>query len=378
MSQKYNGIPDELVTKVPAFDIGERLANILPAIQKYDAVLVSKDNKPYGIIDDKTLFSKRFRLKFDKNETIKKYARIVPRITDSTSIDDAMVYFYKTRVKGLPYVKDGKLRGMLKRETILKVMLSTGLAIGDKVSSIMTSPAFAIDATANLAQAKAAMDKNKISRLLVLENNKFMGIITKSDIINFTTKGNEKLPELKTKAYTPSNVPISSIVNKNPVVISSNAEIPDAIRLLVENGVSSLVVVNRQTPVGIITVTDILERSISSRRVDQNSIIITGLDQYTYQYEDEIKEEAKNFVAKVNKLRGFGINYITLRVKRIKSDTYEIKARVSYGKSKMISIQASDYLLDKTLSKLLKNLRDEIIRKKERSTGQTGNYAYVD
>ncbi len=367
MANKSDSIPKELVSKVPVFDSRMPITKVIPAIQKSEAVLINKQGTFYGVIDTRAIYKSGMRLKISKDMSAERFAVRVPKVFQSTSINDLISYFYKIQAKALPFVSDGKIMGVIKRSTLLKMMLSLSLVENDvQAGSIMTSPILAIASDANLSQAKAAMEKNKVKRLVVLDNGKFSGLLTHSDMVMKYASTNERAPEIRKNIYNPSNISISGIYNKDPVMINADASIKDAIRRMIERSISSLIIMRHNAPVGILTVSDILEYLISQRGIEENRILLSGFDEKTYQYMGEVRDSVKEFLSKTEKIRGADINYISIRVRPIKSDQYEIKIRASLKSFGTLQVHETDFLLDRTLAETLEKLKKEIIRLKEK------------
>lgn len=367
MANKLDSIPKELISKVPVFDSKVPITRVIPAIQKNEAVLINKQGAFYGVIDTRAIYKSGMRLKISKDMSAERFAVRTPKVFQSTSINDLISYFYKIQTKALPFVSEGKITGVIKRSTMLKMMLSLSLINDDvKAGSIMTSPILAIASDANLSQAKAAMEKNKVKRLVVLDNGKFSGLLTHSDMVMKYASTNERAPEIRKNVYNPSNIPISSIYNKNTVVVDAGASIKDAIKLMIERGISSLVIMRHNAPVGILTVSDVLEYLISQRGIEENKILLSGFDEKTYQYMGEVRDSVKEFLSKTEKIRGADINYISIRVRSIKSDQYEINIRASLKSFGTLQVHETDFLLDRTIAKALEKLKKEIIRLKEK------------
>ncbi|MEM0149986.1 MAG: CBS domain-containing protein, partial [Candidatus Micrarchaeaceae archaeon] len=356
-----------LISRAISFDYNAPITEIIPSLNKYDAVIIRKGKEYYGIIDSRALYRNKPGLKISKMEKAGKFAVRVPKISDNTSIDDVIYYFYRGGVKALPYMKGGHIKGVLQRTMLLRMLLSMGVLNEMKVDEAMSTPVLAISSQASLAQAEAAMRDNKVNRLVVInERGKLQGIITHYDFIKNFTKVGERLPEMKTDKYTPSNVPISSIMEDNPKVINAGSSVADAARKFVEENFSSIIVVNKGNPIGVLTVIDILERMIATRRIEGRHIFISGLDASTYDFEDEIKEQLNGLVSKAEKMHGIKIDYISLRIKGKKGKFYELQARVSLGKRGTINFDVTGYIFERTLNELMHKLEETIKKTREK------------
>ena len=212
-------VPEELLSKASVFDVKTPIYKIMPIIDERGTAVITKGDEFYGIVDFRAMYRSKQSASIKRNATVERYAVRTPKITASTPLDDVISYFYKSQSTAMPYVSRGLVRGVLDRYTLLKMLLSVGYMRGINVQDVMTSPVLAIEADANISQARAAMARNRLNRLVVLDNDKFVGLITNHDIVMRYTKPQERLPEMKTKVYTPTNVPIKSVMESNPATI---------------------------------------------------------------------------------------------------------------------------------------------------------------
>ena len=127
------------------------------------------------------------------------------------------------------------------------------------------------------------MDAKRVNRLIVLQNGKFAGLITNYDISKQYARGEERLPEMKTKMYSPSNVAVSSVMERNARSIEFNRPLAEAIRDMIENRISSLIVLKKGNPIGIVTVTDVFESILARQNVEPAKVFMSGFDRNTYQ-----------------------------------------------------------------------------------------------
>ena len=363
--ERLDDIPKELISSAPSLDYKTPISEAISYLRKYPALIISKNKEYYGVVDSRTLYRSIRSMKLSNNEKIEKFSVKVAKITNSTSIYDVIYHFYKSGSKVLPFSAGKKIAGVLERKTLMKMLLSLNALEGMKVNEAMTTPVLAIDSKASIAQAKSVMNDRKVNRLVVLQNSKFIGLITNYDIVRNYTKGAERLPEFKTEVYSPSNVPIDSIMVNNVHSIEYNRNLSDAVRDMVENKVSSLVVMKSSSPIGILTVTDILESVLARQKVEASKIFMSGFDENTYQYEDDARSTLESFVAGIEKLSGIDVDYITLKIKSTRGKLYEMQARLSLGRHGIISMHTTEYMFGNALSDLLKKLKHRVIKEKE-------------
>lgn len=120
-----------------------------------------------------------------------------------------------------------------------------------KISTYMSAPVIAASPYDNLAHVRRLMIRHHIGRIIVVEGNKPVGIITKSDFIRalFSRRRFAKpLEEIKA----------DEVMTRDLIVVDENRSIKAAAKLMVRKGVSGLPVVSKNGDlVGIITLTDI-------------------------------------------------------------------------------------------------------------------------
>lgn len=363
--ERMLNVPKELISKTMNFDYKTPISKVSQYLKRYPAVIITKNKEYHGVVDTRTIYRAKRGLKLSSKEKVEKFSVKVPRITNSTSIYDLVNYFYKSGVKALPYSNGARIMGVLKRKTFLKILLSLNILEDMKVNQAMSTPVLAIDENASIAQAKATMRDRHVNRLVVLRGSRFAGLITNHDIVEKYTKGSERAPELPTSLYKPANIPISSVMERNVRSIEFNRPVSDVVRDMIENRISSLVVMKKSNPIGMITITDVLESVLARQKVAASKVFMSGFDSNTYQYEDEAREELQLLVDNVEKLSGIDVDYITFKVKSTRSKLYEMQARLSLGKHGIITVHVNEYLFEDALNELVDKLKHMVLKEKE-------------
>jgi acetoin utilization protein AcuB len=127
---------------------------------------------------------------------------------------------------------------------------------GDLVRDWMTPKPITIKSCASLPEAYWLRIENKIRRLPVVDDEVLVGIVTLEDlrqkipaiVINIDpVRANDALARL----------PVRQVMTGNPKTISMEAPLVEAARLILENKISALPVVEGDSVVGIITESDI-------------------------------------------------------------------------------------------------------------------------
>jgi CBS domain-containing protein len=121
-----------------------------------------------------------------------------------------------------------------------------------KVADIMSSPVYVMNADEPVSHARNLMLRHKISTLLVLNEGKMVGIVTKSDISNRLAQ-----TEPLWRRRPIDQIPIKLLMTDSVISIYPEASISQAAALMFENGVHNIPVIKNEI-VGIITRTDIV------------------------------------------------------------------------------------------------------------------------
>ena len=361
MRPAFETIPKDFISKTYFFEHTAPLTEAISKISQYGAIVIMKNKEYYGIVDDRSIA--RGNIKINKSNKVGAFTVKVPYLEDQTSIEKAISIFYSSQAKALPYIENNKVLGVIKRETILKAILSLHLISKLKAADIMSTPVVAINSDASIASAKVFMQKNRVNRLVVSSNGTLNGIITYKDILKNSATLSAR-SEKPGNRYTKTST-VDTVASSNPFNINYNESVDDAIRSMIENNISSLLVKRSDKVIGVLTIRDIFESIAKNANVSSSNILISGLDDYTKEYESEIRTELEKFNDKIQRFHKLTVENISLNVKRHKSKNYEMHMRVWLGKRGIISHGLTGYSLEKTLSDLIKNVYDSIKQKKE-------------
>ena len=120
------------------------------------------------------------------------------------------------------------------------------------VADIMSSPVYVINTDEPVSHARKLMLKYRISTLLVLNEGKMVGIVTKSDVSNRLAQA-----EPLWRRRPIDQIPIKLLMTESVITIYPEASISQAAALMFENKVHNIPVVKNDI-VGIVTRTDLV------------------------------------------------------------------------------------------------------------------------
>jgi CBS domain-containing protein len=126
---------------------------------------------------------------------------------------------------------------------------------GIQVSDVMNSPAVLLKQGSKIRSAAEKMWDHKVGSLIVVDQSekRIVGIITERDIIFCAAKG-----------YFDNAKVVDSVMSRNVIVADSDATLESAIEKMRAHNLKHMPVVDTSgTPIGMLSVRDILDASLS-------------------------------------------------------------------------------------------------------------------
>jgi len=116
-----------------------------------------------------------------------------------------------------------------------------------KIKDVMSSPTLSLESTATASDAAKIMETNNLEAVVVVENDKLIGIVTDRD---YTIK-------LGSHAY-PIDTPIGRLMSYPLISIDQDADISVALNLMEENKIKRLPVISDDKVLGMVTMSDLI------------------------------------------------------------------------------------------------------------------------
>ena len=123
----------------------------------------------------------------------------------------------------------------------------------------MTLNPVTINPEASVVEASTLMKKEKVHRLPVLDSDKkLVGVISEKDIL-FATPSPASSLSIHEMAYLLAKLTVGSLMTKDPVTITKDVPVEEAARIMVDQDLSCLPVVDDGTLVGIVSKSDLFK-----------------------------------------------------------------------------------------------------------------------
>jgi CBS domain-containing protein len=215
---------------------------------------------------------KLIRSRITPEEKVKHFLMKSASLTYTSSVEDAAKKLHAADAHVLPVVEKGKVLGICGARDVLTALQAklAGKSAADCGSMSLT----VLKEDDAIAKAVTLFHDEHIHRIPVVDKNgKLMGIVSLVDLLLRYAAGSAKgaVSGRASKHGRTSHsgtdggekpsfpqLPVSNIMTKLVATCSPNAKAADVVKLLNDQGISSVVLVQNDSPVGIVTTKDLL------------------------------------------------------------------------------------------------------------------------
>ncbi|MFC1781476.1 CBS domain-containing protein [Planctomycetota bacterium] len=343
---------DQMMSKdVSTISPNETVASaaIMMTEKNISCIVVVDNGDICGILTETDLLKKKV-IEAEDNPKIKvKDVMSSPAETASSylSVLEAGRIMEAKNIKRLPILNEQKLVGIVTQTDVTRILTSYGM--WRDISEIMSRDVSSIERNSNITQATQLMSLQKISSIIVMENDEVLGILTEKDLLNRVVALNKN----------PYNTKIEEVMTSPIISVSPNYSIFSASRKMETMHVRRLVVIKDKKLCGIVTQTDIFravknklqteeEKNLRYLEESKNGIFTTNLDHViTYVNPAFVKlfkiSDPQEFINQVFLPRQFWINpeEKTQFLKKLKEGTFnnkKLSLKTSKGKKIYVNI----------------------------------------
>ena len=141
-----------------------------------------------------------------------------------------------------------------------------------QIKNLMSEDLITVDKDQNLSDALKLLRKHNVSRLPVTNNKELVGIISERDIA-------DKLGSSKYESMPASRLHISSVMVKDVFTVPQTMQLDEVAKLMLENGIGSVPVMDDDKMVGIVSKADFvtLATGIAFDKITVNEVMSKDL-----------------------------------------------------------------------------------------------------
>ncbi len=358
-------------------DANDTISKIIPMLEKWEersAILVKEDDKIIGVVRERDLI--RGSVMVNPHET--KVKNFVVR-TGILSLNELTPENVARRFveDSTPFVivrVDGK-HGVIFIDDFLKLLKKE--LKGIKVKEIMNPDVITIKDKDSVAKALAVMRTNGIDRLVVVDDsNKVVGIITGKDIVDrvLAPRKKAKMGDYSGEKERTLSITVESVMSYPVITAGREDSVAKVIDLMIENGISSVVIAKDGKPEGIVIKKDILETFIRKATPKEYDVQLILKDVELDDFEmSRIRDDLERFMDKFKEF--FGESVLFVYMKRHKEyfrglPLIHVRMKLTSDKGTYIAVGegwGAEYALHATIRKLEREImkEKEILRDKK-------------
>ena len=211
--------------------LGDAVAQMVG--KRISSVLVVEGNRPLGIVTERDLL----RVMRDGLPHDTPVARVMstPLLTVHRSLDclEAYQFMARNRMRHLVVVDDaGRLQGVVSETDFRRQLGLTQLARFDNAASVMTHEILHLPPDAHLAEAVAAMERQRASCcIVVVEDNRPVGIVTERDVAR-----------LYARHADPDRLPLKDVMSSPVLAVTADTPVSQVALKMLESRIRHLAV----------------------------------------------------------------------------------------------------------------------------------------
>jgi len=351
----------------------QTIAKVLPLFNKgvRSVFIIDDEDNIVGVVEQKTVLKSKLPLQ----TKLKTLMRPIARVHEDASVVDIAREMVNTNVKAL--VVEGSKK-IVSEDSLLKAVIPVFESIN--CSQLMTSGIVVEKPDTPIGFVISVMREHNIAHLPIIENNELLGIVSVKDIVEKLLHPEEKprVGEVSGEKKHLLKLPVSSVMSKQVITVNPNDKVSKAVKLMLENNISSVVVVNQGVVVGIITRHDLLLR-IATLKFEEKPIMVIGdYDKVETFEKNIINKDLQRFMEKYSKMFepcSLTAHFKALRYHKDKNaQLFQIRLKF-YTPTKVFIAKHEGYGALLTLQVALDKLSREVLKHKVIEEKEFSRYA---
>ena len=194
------------------------------------------------------------------NAKVKSLIRAAPKVAEETSLSEAARLMIESSIRQLPVFSAEKLLGFVTDEDIIHGVVLEKWG-NKKIKEIMTEKPFVLEEDESVGVALSLFRERNVSHAPVVKNGRLTGLLSIHDVIEnvFQPKERQTFGEILGEKVPVLSVSIKGIMSRPAITVLLTNRLRYAVEKMHRFDISSLVVVERKRPAGILTKLDFLE-----------------------------------------------------------------------------------------------------------------------
>jgi len=345
----------------------DSLSEVLGKMKRHGVheVPVVERKKLVGIVSYNTLTKRR---SLPMSTKVERIMVAPPRIGETDSVPEVAEMMMSTGSRGIPVTSKRKLLGFISRIDLIESVRGMKMLSEVDVSSVMSHSPQCVLETHTLHDARALMkDLDERSVPVCESSGHLIGVVGIRDLADYFARERESETRGEVVGEKEAlEIEVGSLMRTPPITVPPDARLSEAVDLMIEKDVSSILVVENREPVGIVTQVDIIELIASFGKAEEVFVQITGLEEEPEIY-DAMYERIQKTIDKTGEILSPKILNIHVAQHHSKGDTskYTMRARLATDRG-LFYARHFDWNIHKTLDGLMDQIEDFVREDKER------------
>jgi CBS domain-containing protein len=136
---------------------------------------------------------------------------------------------------------------------------------------VMSQPVVTVRASTSIVEAAKILTANGFTALPVVDDDRrLVGIVTEADLIRDRVPGDPRTHswQIRARRSEPNRVPVSEVMSTPVESLTAGADVADAARMMVDDRIRCLPIVDGPEVVGIVTRRDVLRAAVANNDRD--------------------------------------------------------------------------------------------------------------
>ena len=309
-------VEDVFSTKFKSVNKDDTLSTSLSLLKEESTpvlVVLNNKGKYVGVIAHRWIIRSRYDPLTTKVETL---MRSAPTVSPQDSLSKVARLMITSGISQLPVLRGEKLAGIVTDDAVIQ-----GGVVGKwgstKVEDVMTKKPYLVEEDESVGAVLSLFREHGISHVPVVKDGSLVGIVSIKDIITgiFQPRQSQNVGDITGEKAPVLSISAKGIMTKSVVTVLPETTLKDAAEKMQKFNISSLVVVSKGRPSGILTKRDLLEplaeMELPKQRITvQFSVKGVKLDDLQRGY---IMEDFESFARKYQKTLEAGALFVYMK-----------------------------------------------------------------
>src|SRR6266516_666599 len=299
----------DLVTATPDDAIGDLLGKMKS--KDIHEIPVLDRKRLVGIVTMRELMRRRNSPPSTRASTV---LQVGPQVPPEATLPEAAEKMISTGFRAIPVAKGKSLVGILSRSDLVRALVETKAFEGVVAKDFMTPKPQAVAENDTVERAVQIMRSLGERSVPVVDKHRHIkGIVGMKDIVDLFAR-----PKVREQYGDHAGreekiaLEVQSVMRSPPITVGPDADVHRAAELMAKNHISSVVVTEKDEPVGIITTQDLMQFVAGLREREQLFVEISGLEDEPPEAYDEIYAVIQKEMRRIAELvepRTFAIHF---------------------------------------------------------------------